>query len=281
MFDVIIEKYIASEKYLSLKKQLQQLGNSYSTNKFIEIFSRVYQYNCATKITEEDKEKLKNAWTSIEFNYWSLADLIRAAIVDKIKSLPENEYLEAIEKIYRIADTSEQCSVLKILAIAQYKEKLIHIARSCVRTNIPHVLAALCCGNPYPYEYFTDQEFNNMVLKAVFMNISIANIYGLSQKTNGALSGMANQYIDEREAANRDFPCELWLIACPFSQGKDKARVYEYLQHESEDHRYWVARALLNEKDLQYSFIEDQIQIENSLPIKKILQQIIDRRRNK
>lgn len=281
MFDAIIEKYIPAEKYLSLKNQLQQLENSYSVNKFIEIFSRVYQYNCDTKITGEDKEKLKNVMTNIEFNYWSLADFVRAAIVERIKFLSENEYLEAIEKVDRIADTSEQCSILKILAIAQYQEKLVHIARSCVRTNIPDVLAALCCGNPYPYEHFTTQEFNNMVLKAVFMNISIAKIHGLSQKTNAELSGMANQYIDEREAANRDFPCELWLIACPFSCVKDKARVYQYLQHPSPHHRYWVACALKNEEDLQYSLIENQIQVENNLPTKKILQQIIDQRRNK
>ncbi|BBM83141.1 EboA domain-containing protein [Candidatus Uabimicrobium amorphum] len=281
MFDAIIEKYIPAEKYLSLQKQLQQLENSYTTNKFIEIFSKVYMFNCDIKITGEDREKLKNVMANIEFDYWSLEDMIRAAIVKRIQFLPEKDYVEAIEKSYRIADTKEQCSLLKILAISQYREKLAHIAHSCVRTNIPDVLAALCCGNPYPYDYFSTQEFNNMVLKAVFMNISIAKIYGLVQKTNEALSRMANQYIDEREAANRDFPCDLWLIACPFSHGKDRERVYRYLHHKSVLHRYWVACSLLHEEDVQDSFVEKQIEIEDHIPTKEILQQIIDRRRNK
>ncbi|WP_372369043.1 EboA domain-containing protein [Candidatus Uabimicrobium sp. HlEnr_7] len=275
MFQDILKKHIPNEKYVHFENALSQLINSYSTNKLLEIFSRVYQWNYDTKIREEDIKKLKSTTPYIEFSYWSLEDFLRAAIFEKISNVEQYQYVEAFRKSYRIADTKEQCSLLKILATTKYKVNFLPLALDAIRTNIPDVLAALACGNPYPCEFFTLQEFNNMVLKAVFMNISVATIYGIKQKNNSELSRMVNQYIDEREAANRDFPHELWLIVTPFSNEKEKQRIYKYLQHSSADHRYWVARALLLEKQPQYSLIKQQIEIEKNQEIKDVLQQVI------
>lgn len=85
-----------------------------------------------------------------------------------------------------------------------------HHAEEGIRTNIKPVFVALAHHNTYPSEQLAENFFNQLVLKAIFMGVSIMPIHGLSERTNPSLTAMLCDFARERWAAYRTVPPELW-----------------------------------------------------------------------
>jgi hypothetical protein len=68
------------------------------------------------------------------------------------------------------------------------------------------VFEAIACENPFPALYFSEQSFNQMVLKAVFIEVAVERILGLTARITPELRRMAADYASERRAAGRSVP---------------------------------------------------------------------------
>jgi hypothetical protein len=78
------------------------------------------------------------------------------------------------------------------------------------------VFEAIALRNPYPAQHFDEAAWNQMILKALFIESSLSPIYGLDQRRNPTLARMAIDYVHERWAARRKVNPELWRLVAPF-----------------------------------------------------------------
>ncbi len=100
------------------------------------------------------------------------------------------------------------------------------------------VFEAVAHRNPYPSETFTEDAWNQMVVKAFFMGSTLWPIQGLDERANPRLARMLVGLAQERWAAQRPVSGELWRCVVPhadseciaalthgWSAGNDKERL--------------------------------------------------------
>ncbi|MDX1541281.1 MAG: EboA domain-containing protein, partial [Geminicoccaceae bacterium] len=87
---------------------------------------------------------------------------------------------------------------------------------------------AVAHRSPYPKEQFSENRWNHMVLKALFVGSALHPIQGLDERANPELATMLHDYAHERWSAGRPVSPELWRCVGPFAEGAivdDLARV--------------------------------------------------------
>ncbi len=156
-----------------------------------------------------------------------LKDMIKSMALEAVcrqwAGSPE-EITKLLERLYQTADVSEQKLIIRVLPLLEFQEHFVRIATEAARTNIVPVFSALALGNPFPQEHFNENQWNQMVLKAIFVGCEVRKIVGLRERHNSSLSETIFQYISERHSAQRSVPravvelCEQALSAASLLQ---------------------------------------------------------------
>ena len=92
---------------------------------------------------------------------------------------------------------------IRVWPLLPYPEHFIDLAIDGLRSNITSVFNAIALHNPYPADYFAEAAWNQMVLKAVFVDSPLSHIQGLDARANDKLARMLGDYAHERWAAGR------------------------------------------------------------------------------
>lgn len=124
---------------------------------------------------------------------------------------------EAVQKITEVADTSELIGFLKLLLLLPDPGQFRDLAVHTLRTNIQPVFDALVLDNPYPSIYLETHAWNQMYLKAAFMQRPLHRIVGVSERANEPLARMISDYAHERWAAGRSVDPDIWKPVQPFA----------------------------------------------------------------
>lgn len=201
------------------------------------------------ELTDQEQKEIQLIDPGLRLSHWGRDDAFRTLILLSAGSLDENEYSRLVLESYRYGDMGEQESWLKGLSCLPAPKNYEELAVDACRTNIVPLLEAIACRNPYPARYFPELNFNQMVLKCLFVGVEIHRIVGLSGRFNPELSRMCNDYVDEREAAGRSVPVEIWLALLPECEEDRLPRAFSYLRHEEASHRYWVVAGLAYRSD--------------------------------
>ena len=136
-----------------------------------------------------------------------LVDLARAVLLlDALDALPESEHVERLSELYRTGEQREQQSVLRALPLLPEPARFVTIAIEACRTNSPLVFGAIANDSPFPADHFPELNFNQLVLKAIFLGVPVQRIVGLAQRTTPELRRMVSEYASERRAAGRPIP---------------------------------------------------------------------------
>ena len=138
-----------------------------------------------------------------------LKDMMKSMAVDVLCrqwSGSPDAFTPLLERLFQTADVSEQQLIVLVLPVLQSPERFLHVATEATRTNIVPVFSALALRNPFPEVYFNENQWNQMVLKAIFLNCDVNEIDGLHERHNPALSETIFQYVSERHSANRSVP---------------------------------------------------------------------------
>lgn len=151
--------------------------------------------------------------TEIEAHGWTARDAARAAVV---LCVFERAALDSAVTAYgqwlRRGEQGEQESLLRMLPLLPEPTALISHAVEACRTNSEVVFRAIACGNPFPAAHFPDDNFNQLVLKAVFMGVPVSEIEGLAGRVTHELLRMADDFAAERTAAARPVPTDIGLL---------------------------------------------------------------------
>ena len=130
---------------------------------------------------------------------------------------------EAFSALYsdlcRSADVAEAVALYRGLPLYPAPDLLEPQAAEGVRTNMRAVFEAVAHRNPFPREQFDENRWNQMVLKALFVDSRLHPIQGLDARANPALAEILSDYAHERWAAGRRVSPELWRCLGPFAEG--------------------------------------------------------------
>jgi len=142
---------------------------------------------------------------------WTARDAARAAIVLRAFEVAEGA-ATAYGQWLRRGEQGEQESLLRMLPLLPDPEALVPHAIDACRTNSEVVFRAIACGNPFPAAHFPALNFNQLVLKAVFLGVPVAEILGLQDRVTAELLRMADDFAAERTAASRPVPDDVTLL---------------------------------------------------------------------
>jgi hypothetical protein len=163
----------------------------------------------------------------------SNAEIIRILLIKiALYNLTEAEQGVLLKQYYRGADTSEKIAWLKGLSYVDEQGGALNTAISASRSNSLDEFTALALNNEYVVKYFPDLNFNQLVLKSLFMGLDISCINGLSARLNVKLSNMCVSFAAEQALANRIPHASLWLAVKPGDLHEENSLLLrQYLNH--------------------------------------------------
>ena len=139
--------------------------------------------------------------------HWPLCDIARASLVmHALATLPAAQHVDLVDDLFYRGDNGEREAVLRALPMLPHAARFVPVAVEACRTNVESVFSAIALDNPFAAEHFTEDAYNQLVLKALFLDLDADRIFGLSDRTTPELKRMARDYADEREAAGRPLP---------------------------------------------------------------------------
>lgn len=204
-----------------LDQTIQQLLESASERVLFTRFSATSRQvgKADLALTEEDLKtahRLRAGWMPRQ---WSIDQAARTLLLLQFPSADADRYANAVEKLFSAADVAEQVALYQSLPLLPHPERFKARAIEGLRTNIKVVFNAIVLHNPYPADYFDEAAWNQMVLKAIFVESYLSQIQKLDERANAALARMLSDYAHERWAAKRSVNSQLWRAIGPFVEG--------------------------------------------------------------
>ena len=209
-----LQKNLQDNEFTWLLEAVNQIVAATSSRKLYLNYSL-----CASKIEAKPisdfvtiSEELKNYFKLQET---TTLELSRIWMLKKVL-LEKKELLEPIKKLIQIADKSELETFLKYLILMPNPENFKFAAVEALRTNIASVFDAISKYNPYPAQYFSDHQWNQMFLKAAFMQQDLGAIVDIDERANADLARIISDYAHERWAASRTIDPLFWRPVSKF-----------------------------------------------------------------
>ncbi len=208
----------AEEKSISwLLQKADKISQSPSTTAFFLSFSQTSRHfkkeNLA--LSEEEKAQALSLVKGFDPSYW---DLLQTARTYLLLNFPQKKdrWFEAMNQLFETADMHEHQALFAALPLMPFQEDLLNRAIDGCRTNLTLIFDAIATNNPYPATHFPEANWNQMVLKAIFMQRPLYQIQQLDDRRNAALAEIASDFAHERWAAGRPVMPELWRLIVPF-----------------------------------------------------------------
>lgn len=164
------------------------------------------------QLLAEDVQALAGAGV-IGAENWQIDNVARTALLLRaLSALPADGHAEFVRQVYLRGDYREQAAVLHSLSFLPQPEQHLELAIDACRTNVLDVFEAIACENAYPAAFFPAANFNQVVLKAIFMAVLAGRIAGLASRVTPELKRMVTDFASERRAAGRSVPEDVDLI---------------------------------------------------------------------
>jgi len=232
------------------------LGSSEdNSHELLRLLSATRRQVCAQRIVSDPIINVDKA-TEANLSRWDASQATRILLLlTALRSIPDISS-SIIDEAYRFGDESEKTAIIKGLFLFPDAGSLKHLALSAGRTNSMVLFSALALDNPYPSRYYTDHEFNQLILKALFNTLDIENVVGLNARANADLSRMCKDYVQERIDAGRPVPTNIWLALTPFADAAGSKYLLSYLDDGDRAHRYFGLLSLSNCENVRPELID-------------------------
>lgn len=187
--------------------------------------------------------KLRRNWKPVN---WSADQFGRVYLLLNYADQDKETFLEKIEKIFVTSDLGEAVALYKGLPLYPYAERFKERAAEGIRSNMTTVFNAVAHYNPYPSEYLGEGAWNQMVLKALFVESALYPIAGIDERANKTLAKMLVEYAHERWSAGREISPELWRPVGPFIKDDYAKDIKKALNHPDKIQKQAAILALLD-----------------------------------
>lgn len=191
------------------KSKVERLSQGASPGQFYLSFSGAARKTSkdALVLSESQQARLQAVQPAFNLSTWTIDELCRIAFMTL---LPTGENQAILDKLFDTADLRESAALFKGLHFLENTAEFRLRAIDGLRTNITPVFDAIALDNVYPSIHFEEAPWNQMVLKAIFMQRPIYRIFGFEQRRNKTLALILKDYAHERWSAHRQVSPELW-----------------------------------------------------------------------
>ncbi len=201
------------------------------------------------ELSAEERAAAAGAREGWDPSGWTVDQAARLAFLLARFRDDEEEFRQLVERLFRTADVGELICFYRGLPLYPGQERFLPRAREGARTNMKPVFEAVAHRNPYPVERFSEDAWNQMVLKALFIDSRLWPIQGLDRRRNADLAQMLSDYAHERWAAGRPVSPELWRCVGPYATGSLLGDFERLVERGDEQERKAAALALLESPD--------------------------------
>lgn len=146
----------------------------------------------------------------LECPQFSLTEITRIYLILYYSNISQKPIDELLLKLKVSADMQEIVTMNKGLSFFPFSGSLKSFAEEGLRSNMKEIFESVALNNMFPHLNFDENSWNQMVLKALFIDSPIYLIYGFQKRKNAELNRMVVDYALERIAASRDISPELW-----------------------------------------------------------------------
>jgi hypothetical protein len=173
-------------------------------------------------------------------------------LLSLFKQQPDLHNKATLKQYYQAGDSAEKAALLKGLSLLDGRGEAVYLAINAARCNSVDEYRALALLNDYPADHFAELNFNQLVLKTLFMGLNISQINKLQQRLNINLSNMCFSYAIEQALAERIPPSSLWL-AVNYEQLNDEnkqefSHYVKHFYHNNESHRLLLSKLIQENK---------------------------------
>lgn len=218
LLEVLLQQQAEPKAMGWLLAQSKKIESQESLQPFFIAYSAASRYfeNRPLALTAEEKAAAETLRPGFQPEYWSLLQTARSLLLLALPQQDAEAFSGALDRLAETADVAEQTALYAALPLLPFSEALRKRAAEGIRTNMTVVFDAIALHNPYPADYLDEGAWNQMVLKAVFMDRPLYQIWGAGRRANPELAQMLLHFAHERWAAGRSVTPELWRFVGPF-----------------------------------------------------------------
>jgi hypothetical protein len=200
-----------------LQGKIEKINSDASPTQFFLAFSQASRFfkKETLQLTDSEKKEATSLVSSFDPSHWDVLQTARTYLL--LSFAPGKEsWLKAVNQLFETGDMHEQQALYAALPVMPYPDDLLTRAIDGCRTNMTLIFDAIALNNPYPPAHFPEANWNQLVLKSIFMQRPIYRIQQLDERRNQALAEIASDFAHERWAAGRPVMPELWRLVVPF-----------------------------------------------------------------
>lgn len=195
-------------------------------------------------LTSAEQDAGRVARPDLDTTGWSVDQAARMLFVLASHRGDGDAFAAELGRVFANAEIGEQIALLRGLPLLPAPERLLPYATEGIRSAMQPIFEAVAHRNPYPRENFSDAQWNQMVVKTLFIGSRLAPIQGLDARRNADLAHMLVDYAAERRAAGRPISPELWRCVAPFAREAEVDILAAILRDGTEAERMGAALAL-------------------------------------
>lgn len=225
-----LEQLTDPKSYAWYIEKFKNLTPDFSPDQFYISFGLVRRKipNRPLCLHNEQLKIIQQAYPAFNSNLWNLQEWSRLSF---ILNLPLAQQPDILNTLFETADKSELITLYRLLPFLQNPRQYIHRATDGIRTNMTDVFDAIAVNNPFPAIHFSENAWNQLVLKSIFMQRPLYKIYGLNQRRNKTLAVMALDFAHERWAAGRTVTPELWRLLSGYLDDCNFEDIHKIITH--------------------------------------------------
>ena len=226
-----------------LEGKLQAVTTDFQSRSFFLTFGACSRFLGADRLplTEADHRSLSAIYPNFSATEWSADELGRILLMT---ALPVDRNGEVLDKLFSTADYRELMALYRGLYFLDNAAEFTDRAREGLRTNMVGVFDAIALENPYPARYLSEDAWNHMVLKAMFMQRPIYRIYRIEDRKNAKLADIFMDYAEERWSAHRPVSPELWRFIAGYAGERSLAGLQRTIANGTEWEQKAAAKAI-------------------------------------
>ena len=195
-------------------------------------------------LTPDDLGRAGALRRGLDPSEWSVDQLARIALMVASHAGDETTFAAQFDTFCSTAEINELIALCRGLPVYPAAERLEPRAREAVRSGMKPVFEAVAHRNPYPVEVFSEDAWNQMVVKAFFIGSQLWPIQELDRRGNPRLARMLVDLAQERWAAGRPVSGEVWRCVAPHADDEGVAALVRAFETGGERERLSVALAL-------------------------------------
>ena len=148
---------------------------------------------------------------------WTIEQAARTKLLLTFPASEANSYVAVLDQLFAAGEMHELIALYQSLPLLPHQSAHTLRCAEGIRSNIKSVFTAIAHHNPFPSEQLNDDQWNQLVLKCLFVGVTLNPVVGLDARANVPLARMMTDFAHERWAAKRPVSPELWRCVGPFA----------------------------------------------------------------